>query len=843
MRGIKVNSRQKNAADIEKRFVSEEKSSAQLLQLAIVCLAIASFFTTAQGMKNYIFHDDAIAYVTSGAIQGILLALSMSLPKFISNIWEKKAFKTGVKALITLVLLVLSAISLFCSSWFSYVYIAETIHKGSWNIESELLVQQTYRKELYKASDYAKTYRTYLESELGQKILSLQTLANQLPTQASDFSMDWEAERQRYVSDDTIASSYMATVIDQMENAFVTAPSQENRSLAAQAVEQAQTSVAAALESDEAQEVSIESRLQNYSSQIDTISRQIRNADAQTNIESLYALLSSYRGMQETAVNEQNRLQQEMAALRNVSGRLAIYAVDLGLSNSTSDISIKSNLIEMQTELFQDNPNDAHLLELATKTFTSLRDSEAFSETSTDSNGSLSYSALLTQMNALVLNLNDYSDVKSIEKELNTFITELREADSISDTMQDKDVAASTSSSDAAASSAAADEAAADTNDTAVNDGEGANQAPDETSQTDTDLAAANTDNEEPASSEARAGSINTGATTADADISATANDATWKKTWRGRLEKLKAQISALPTFEGSSADVSEITETQQAILTEFDRTASCANLDNTTRRYINDHNALEQGTIYLTSPYRGLALFALMLAFFLDLSGFVFGVVDLNATEPKGESSDTNAPREDTPKATEEAVGTAQNTKVQFNDFLWSTLETAHPYMVVTEQFRHEDGVYYYSAFENGIHKEWKVCDTHEYPEGVYVLDKITANTGVRLKEYPQELIFANQLAGVDAQDGILLNGTLTYQEGSLLFKPDVSVSSTYQTRYIASIDEYVPVHCYDPKRGENLTQPAMDLEKHPMKTRIVVIALNPKGTRIVAIYLIINN
>lgn len=154
-----MNSRQKNAADIEKRFVSEGKSSAQLLQLAIVCLAIASFFTTAQGMKNYIFHDDAIAYVTSGAIQGILLALSMSLPKYISNIWEKKAFKTGVKALITLVLLVLSAISLFCSSWFSYVYIAETIHKGSWNIDSELLVQQTYRKELYKASDYAKTYR------------------------------------------------------------------------------------------------------------------------------------------------------------------------------------------------------------------------------------------------------------------------------------------------------------------------------------------------------------------------------------------------------------------------------------------------------------------------------------------------------------------------------------------------------------------------------------------------------------------------------------------------------------------------------------------------------------
>lgn len=169
--------------------------------------------------------------------------------------------------------------------------------------------------------------------------MSLQTLANQLPTQASDFSMDWEAERQRYASDDTIASSYMATVINQMENAFVTAPSQENRSLAAQAVEQAQTSVAAALESDEAQEVSIESRLQNYSSQIDTISRQIRNADAQTNIESLYALLSSYRGMQETAVSGALRPKLFCGIAKSVWSRTAIWqSAILSILRNTSKI-------------------------------------------------------------------------------------------------------------------------------------------------------------------------------------------------------------------------------------------------------------------------------------------------------------------------------------------------------------------------------------------------------------------------------------------------------------------------------------------------------------------------
>ena len=103
-----------------------------------------------------------------------------------------------------------------------------------------------------------------------------------------------------------------------------------------------------------------------------------------------------------------------------------------------------------------------------------------------------------------------------------------------------------------------------------------------------------------------------------------------------------------------SSADVSEITESQQRILSGFDRTESCANLDNATRRYINDHNALEQGTIYLTSPYRGLALFALVLAFFLDLSGFVFGVVDLGAKESKNDSrigGNSNQETMDVPK------------------------------------------------------------------------------------------------------------------------------------------------------------------------------------------------
>lgn len=740
----------KNAA---KNVGAGEKSGAQLLQFAVICLAIASFFTTAQGMRSYIFNGEpTIAYVTSGAIQGILLALSMNLPRFMRRIWNEKS-NVFIKTIIEIVLLILTGISLFCSSWFSYVYIAETVHKGSWDTDSELLVQQIYRNELYDASDYSKAYRTYLEAELGHKILNLQSLANQLPTQASDFNMDWESERQQYASDNTVASSYMATVINQLKLAFETAPSQENRDLAAQAVTEAQTNIEAELENEKTRLEDVRRNLSTYNDQISNLNQQIRNATTQAEITSLQETLRSYQEMQATAAAQQQTIQQEISALRNAQGRLNVYAVNLGLSNSTSSISIKRNLLEMQTELFKDDPDVDSLRNLATETFSNLRNAESLSAGS-EGESSLSYNALLTRMNALVLNLNDYASIKSIETTLNDLTNGLRRA--------------TTSTS-----------------------------------------------------------------------------NTKWKSVWQTRIENLKAQISALPTFVTSSADVSEITESQQRILTGFDRTESCANLDNATRRYINDHNALEQGTIYLTSPYKGLALFALVLAFFLDLSGFVFGVVDLGVIENKNDSGISgNNDREtiDVPK-----IFKSMKEKVGENESQWSIRPTANSYKVVTGNFRCEDGVYYYGVFENGIHKEWEVVDDHVYHEGIYLVDNIAARKGVALSEKHQDVVFSNQGFEKMPQDGVYLNGTLSYHEGSLLFKADVGEKSDESTEsnaspyYIANVEEYVPVHCYAPRRGENITQPAIDLAKFPMKVKVAVLALNPECTRIVAMYLIL--
>ena len=844
---------------------SKAVGKTQLLQFAVVCLAIASFFTTAQGMHQYIFDNPTIAYVTSGAIQGILLALSMNLPKFMKRIWgENNGFLKGVgKLLIEVVLLLLTAVSLFCSSWFSYVYIAETVHKGSWNTDSRLLVQQTYRSELYSANDYAKAYRAYLETELGQKILNLQTLANQLPTQASDFNMDWNAERQNYASDNTTASSLMSTAIDQMENAFVTSPSQENRNLAAKAVEGTQANVEKELQNKQTQRDDAVKRRDDSKKERESLDRQIRNPTPGTDISGLQNSWNKADAQYDKAMTQLSNIDQEIEALRNAQSRLAIYAEHLGLSDSTSSISIKSNLIELQTELFSNDPDDQKLKALATDTFKNLRSSEAMTETDANGDGSLSYSTLLTQMNALVLNLNDYSNVKSVEKNLNILMTELRESSGVSIGSIRIDTSSSSSASDSSSSSSASTSSSSTSLSGAENAGtERTNQPADAVDHENNGEATAATGSDgnntvEPNTENGNAVAQPEDNATASSTVSAASGaesqqdnqkdtqeiDTTWKKTWLTRIEVLKAQISALPSFVGSSADVSELTATQQAKLTEFDRDTACNALDNVTRRYINTHNALEQGTIYLTSPYKGLALFALMLAFFLDLAGFVFGVVDLG-NQPESTDNNSNV-REKTGENPLDINSIIKNAKAKVSSEgnSWSIKPTMNHYIVVTEQFRHEDGVYYYSAFENGIRKEWEVCDGAEYHEGIYTIADPVKKQGKPLEKKAQNVIFENQVAGMSAQDGIYLNGKLSYSEGSLLFEPDNAGENSGNMRairYIANVEEYVPVHCYNPRRSENITQPAIDLGRDPIDAEMAVLALNKKGTRIVAVYVI---
>lgn len=69
-------------------------------------------------------------------------------------------------------------------------------------------------------------------------------------------------------------------------------------------------------------------------------------------------------------------------------------------------------------------------------------------------------------------------------------------------------------------------------------------------------------------------------------------------------------------------------------------------------------------------------------------------------------------------------------------------------------------------------------------------------------------------------------------FEEGSLFF------IHLGEKKFIASIDDYVPVHSYHPGKGENQTLPAKELFKNMIQADIAVVALNAKGMRVSAVY-----
>ena len=69
---------------------TKKENNTDFLRMGVVLLSLVSFFTTANGMKRYIFANNSIiSYAASAAIQGILLALSMNLPGYLRGIWAK----------------------------------------------------------------------------------------------------------------------------------------------------------------------------------------------------------------------------------------------------------------------------------------------------------------------------------------------------------------------------------------------------------------------------------------------------------------------------------------------------------------------------------------------------------------------------------------------------------------------------------------------------------------------------------------------------------------------------------------------------------------------------------
>lgn len=295
------------------------------------------------------------------------------------------------------------------------------------------------------------------------------------------------------------------------------------------------------------------------------------------------------------------------------------------------------------------------------------------------------------------------------------------------------------------------------------------------------------------------------------------------------------------------------LSDTQREILNSYDRNSSNKALDNMLRRYINTHNAVYQGIIYLQSTYRGLAVFALILAFSFDLSGFVFSFAMAGDAAKTPEEKKTGGVAIRLPGHT--STGRTDRER-------WGVVKTAVPYRVLTGDFESEDGIFYYKTFKNGILSRWKVEDSNVYSRGIYI--ESTQNggkTGTPLPDVEQELQFADTKAlnaeGVavysSGRDGIYRDCGLRYKEGGLLrleknqaqannggAAGQAKKGEPYESVYLASVNEYLPIHIYDPRKGESLTMPARNLSRETIWGKVMVVALNEKKTCVAAVYIL---
>lgn len=650
--------------------------------------------------------------------------------------------------------------------------------------------------------------------------------------------MDWDAETNAYVSNGGAAAGYMSSVIPLMEAAMKSDASQEQRDMAAIAIANAKDNISSRIETIQTNLDRINASLANYNTQIANLTNRINNATSATDIASLNNAINSLTQQINSSTQQQIDLQQESLELDRALMRLPNYESLLGLNNSTSSISIRSRLLEMQTEFFKADPDDQRLQETAVRIFEDLRDAAStVSQTGDDTTANdFSYTNLLVQMNRLILNLSDYSEMKDIEENLDHLIDDLRSAygnDSIPNQNHPE------ADSNTGADNTAGQPSGAD----------GQTEVPPET--TDPNAAPGNEGEQEPGQN-VPDGSSADSESSQDTQPTEAGNtrpaSRTWQEEWRVRLEALKAQISAMPVYndsEGTETD-SILTDSQRNVLRDYDRNAASAELDEMIRRYISEHNAIYQGLIYLDSPYKMLAVFALCLAFAFDLSGFVFGFV------MQGESQGSQGKDVQSKDGSHSFSLFSSSSGRSKKGAEWSILEHLNQYRVLTGDFSRRNDVYYYKVFNDGLEEQWKVKVSDSavpYSQGIYILKDGEAGAAQNIDEVSfrsssdgaasdaqteQELSYAGQVNG--PRDGIYLNCILHYQEGGLSKQTkDKKIS------FICSLDEYVPVHCYCPAEKENRTFPVKHLaEMKKLKARTAVVALNKSGTSVSAIYLI---
>lgn len=750
-----------------------------ILRICTILLAAVSFWSTAQGMEDYTFPNGWQAYAASLGIQGLLLGLNFAFPEF----W--RSCKTSVQKS---ALLFLTVVILLCSSWFSYLYIAGKAYGESWDTECQILAQSSYRSELFDADEYTEQYSEQLETALAGQISVLYDQAKKMDQEKVDVGeqIDWSEERERVGN--SAASDLWNIAIDSVSSAIGSkgeGVSQTVREQAASALMGIQASLQSEIDRLEGQIQTANENVQTADANLQGAQRRLENVPGNVDPTPYENAVTDAAQNYNRAQSRQKDLEQERDDYQRATRRISDYALILGMTESgVSSYFVGANLREIQRELFQPEPDSARMMELATEIFDRLQGSvDLGSQNEADAENQ----NFLLSMRRFVQGIETYRSVKEANSGLRDLIAQLADGTLLtvnsgepslpdgSDTPQDEEIITP------------------------------------ETAGSNTVLA------EEPFGSDnalvealENGGALQPGPSNGDADLSRGPDkDADiWKEEWIGAFNDLKARISGLPVYILSSG-VSQ--EDVPDILKTYERADSTAQLDSTIRRYLTKHNAVQEGIIYLASPYRSVAIFSLIVALLLDISAFITGVIiDRVSSKQK--------------MPTENDDGKPPNVfEPEMDDSAWSVLPGLRRYAFLTGDFMFLDGIITYKIIENGKVKEL------EYPGP-------RLNTGFytwKVKELvlvadSEKLLFRGITGG--PQDGIYQNCSIGYDQGLLI------ISQNGSSEYVGSVDPDTPVYQIHTDHCDVIPARKMSNERG----KKIVVALNYDGTKIIAIYVI---
>lgn len=787
-------------------------SVSTLLRLATLLLAAVSFYSTACGMSEFVFPELWQSYAASLAIQGMLVGLNFYLPTLLSRVfvsqnnlegkteqlesqykwikWHcvKKPLRFLGKLALTALILVLSFIVLFCSSWFSYLYIVGKAYEKSWATESEILIQKTYRDVLFESSDYVQIFKSELKDKLSEDVLSIYKYSKTLnPAEDTNAGrvIDWATERNKY-TDNTPVSTSMSFVINAMETATTDGASDEARTTADDMLNDVKKQFNTRKKELGNERTTEENNIAGAQSRLEAVNRQIQNAAYGTDTSGLE---QTARTLQAEINRHQQRIDEidaEITMYNNALLDIQAYGVLLSTISNTSDIRIGVVLNDINNKLLSSDQNTDELIIDAQSLLKTLQDASDVLSNDKD------YTELLVRIDLLIANLKKYSQLCNIDSSLQASISEL--ATDEFDYLNETDVTASDIS-----------------------------RTSDNTARYD--LTASNSSD---AASEQTA---TTSPNKSNKEMQNEKEKKAFEKKWRLRLEKLKSVISGIPAYDDNLSLQSQVTASDSTTIAKtYDRAKCVQQLDEMIRLYLGDiHNSLQQGMIYLTSNYNDTAIFSLVLAFLFDVGAFITGFV-VFITENKDDEAGSDDDNKDNPNASSKKK--AQKKRMTESDE--RELQELYPqknYIFLTGKYEYDDGIYSYDAYD--------LYDLHHCDElmriereneeilkaGVYLLDD---QSEIHYVEHQEICFYADK---GKSKDGIYMNVEMKYSSGALLMKRDDSSEFVF----IVQIPEDIPVYHMD-----NSSFAVYAAEKlRSIKADTLIIACAENENKIAAIYL----